>query len=92
MPCAALFFRGFWGFQVASHVCERSLDTRAAAAFSPEHAREHESIRLRSLITLRFTRWPEGALLAALSESRVGLPFPNGTVFPGSTLTASLYI
>lgn len=78
MPCAAFFFRGFWGFQVASHVRKRSLDTRATAVFSPGHARERESIRLRSLITLRFTRWPEGALVAALSESRVGLRFPTG--------------
>lgn len=77
MPCAALFFRGFWGFQVASHVCERSLDTRAAAAFSPEHAREHESIRLRSLITLRFTRWPEGVKGRAPVSQRDCVPWIN---------------
>ena len=48
MPCAALFFRGFWDFQVASHVCKHSLDGPFGG---------HCSSRSGSCICSRICRW-----------------------------------
>lgn len=61
MPCAAFFFRGFWGFQVASQRLANARYSSGTAVFSPGHdVNVNQLWMLIDYVTSH--AWPEGAL------------------------------